>query len=227
MATNPSQASSEPCCPDEDIEFGLDEVGRGAWAGPLSVGICACRAGQSELPKGLDDSKRIPESKRDGVAQEVMSWCVGWAVGSASPLECDLYGMAGALELASMRAIRELEYILGDPIKRVLVDGALDITRSGLGVPIVQGDQTVPAIMAASVLAKVTRDEEMRELANHFPQYDFDHNKGYGTWRHACAVVGYGPSAIHRRTWSYWSKTPWGMISSELGTIGSSSQEGL
>jgi ribonuclease HII len=220
MAKHPNQALFESRCPEEDIVFGLDEVGRGAWAGPLSVAVCACRgdrdADPGGLPQGLNDSKRIPESRRDSVAETVMRWCIGWAVGSASSWECDLHGMARALELASRRAIQELEYTLGYQIKHVLVDGAVDITRSGLGVPIVRGDETVPAIMAASVLAKVTRDQEMRELAHHFPQYDFEHNKGYGTWRHACAVAGYGPSAIHRRTWSYWGNTPWRKLAPEL-----------
>jgi ribonuclease HII len=218
MAKNPDQACLEQCCPDEGIEFGLDEVGRGAWAGPLSVGICACPVDRSGVPQGLNDSKRIPESKRDHVAEQVTRWCLGWAVGSASSCECDLYGIAGALEVASMRAIQQLEYTMGVQIKLVLVDGAFDITRRGLGVPVVRGDQTVPAIMAASVLAKVTRDQEMRELADHFPQYDFEHNKGYGTWRHACAVAGYGPSVIHRRTWSYWGNTPWEKLAPEFAS---------
>jgi len=216
---------------------GVDEVGRGAWAGPLSVGIAVLRAPVARMPKGLRDSKQILESERERLFEKVASWCTAWAVGHASPNECDRLGMTCSLRLATRRAFAELpEDLLPDA---VVLDGKFDFVSLPAvpspeldlrfddfvappdldgGLPegfepivhtVVKADASCVSVAAASVLAKVTRDRIMRANADSYPPYDFDRNKGYPSPSHKRALRGYGLSAIHRRTWVYVENLPW------------------
>lgn len=186
------------------VVVGVDEVGRGAWAGPLAVGAAVLP--QSRRVNGVRDSKLLTEPERERLFDRVAGWCDSWAVGMASQAECDDLGMAAAQRLAARRAITNLA-IAPD---HVLLDGAWDFVGLGHTTRIIKGDAMVLSIAAASILAKVSRDRLMRAEAQHYPGYDFDRNKGYPCPAHKLALQAYGPTAIHRRTWVFMDRTPWG-----------------
>jgi ribonuclease HII len=167
--------------------------------------------GAAVLPRerrvnGVRDSKMLTEARREQLYDRIAGWCEAWAVGAASQVECDRLGMAEAQRLATRRAIAGL----GVTPDRVLIDGNWDFVGLGNSQRIVRGDAKCLTIAAASVLAKVTRDRVMRSLAPHFPPYEFDANKGYPCPRHKMALQAYGPTSIHRRTWVFMERIPWG-----------------
>ena len=192
---------------------GLDEVGRGAWAGPVTVGVAIVRPRVQirSMPRWLRDSKMLSETRREQIFDAVAAWCLGWAVGHATPWECDAWGMTEALRVAARRALDGL----GAVPDAVLVDGPVDLLRHhqqpypGVVRPVVDGDAKCASVAAASVLAKVVRDRMMRAEAEHYPFYDLERNKGYPSPVHQTALRGYGPSAIHRRSWAYVGALPW------------------
>jgi len=189
-----------------DVVVGIDEVGRGAWAGPLMVGAAVLPPDRRVL--GVRDSKLLSEAERERLFDRVASWCVAWAVGAASQEECDELGMAPAQKLATRRAIEAL----GIRPDAAVVDGNWDFVGDAVGhvERRVKADATCLPVAAASILAKVTRDRIMREQAEHFPHWHFDTNKGYPCPLHKIALQGYGPSAIHRRTWVFMDHfVPW------------------
>ena len=189
-----------------EVVVGMDEVGRGAWAGPLTVGAAV-------LPRDrrvykVRDSKMLGEEERERLYGRIAAWCLAWGVGHASQKECDELGMSDAQRLAARRALDQL----GLAPDQVLVDGRWDFVGPVGGsstVRIVRGDASCLSIAAASVLAKVTRDRLMRLEADHFPHYDFDRNKGYPCPRHKAALQAWGPSSIHRRSWIFMDHLPW------------------
>lgn len=192
-----------------DLVAGLDEVGRGAWAGPVSVGLALFRA-DAAPPEGLRDSKQVPEHRRELLFDPVAAWCTDWSVGHASPGECDRWGMTAALRLAARRAFatldRQPQVVLMDGGFDYISDPAVPGSHAG-GSPVVRtvvgGDARCVSIAAASILAKVTRDRAMRDLAPSFPVFDFERNKGYPSPAHRMALAGFGLTSIHRRSWSY------------------------
>lgn len=188
----------------ESVVVGLDEVGRGAWAGPLT--IAAAIVPQDRRITGVRDSKMLLEGEREALYERLVDWVEGWSVGHATHDECDRLGMSAAQRLAARRAIDGL----GVVPDRVLVDGNWDFVGTGNVQTIVKGDATSLSIAAASVLAKVTRDRIMRAEAESFPAYDFDTNKGYPCPRHRTALRGLGPSSIHRRSWAFMDGLVWG-----------------
>jgi ribonuclease HII len=192
---------------DGGAEFivGMDEVGRGAWAGPLSVG--AAVVPKDRRVNNIRDSKMLSEAKREELFDRIAEWCVAWAVGHAEQWECDTFGMAYAQKLAARRALESL----GQKADHVLVDGNWDFVGQGTTRLLVKGDARCLSIAAASVLAKVTRDRRMREYAEHYPLYNFENNKGYPCPRQKAALRAYGPSAIHRRRWVFMDHLPWGL----------------
>jgi len=185
---------------------GVDEVGRGAWAGPLSVGAAV-------VPKDrrvykVRDSKMLTEDEREVMFDRIAGWCEAWAVGHASHDECDELGMSAAQHLAARRALDAL----GVVPDQVLVDGNWDFVGTGNTTRIVGGDATSLTISAASILAKVTRDRLMRALAPEFPGYAFTENKGYPCPRHRAALAAFGPTRIHRRSWAFMDSLAWGGV---------------
>ncbi len=192
---------------------GLDEVGRGAWAGPLTVGVAIVRPRVQlrSMPAWLRDSKMLSEARREEIFGAVGAWCQAWSVGHASPAECDAWGMTEALRVAARRALAGLD----ESPQAVLVDGPVDLLRhpddpfGGAVRPIVDGDAKCASVAAASVLAKVVRDRLMRQEADHFPAFAFERNKGYPSPVHQTALRGYGPTAIHRRSWAFVEDLPW------------------
>lgn len=185
------------------VVVGIDEVGRGSWAGPLTIGAVV-------LPKvgrvnKIRDSKQLTEREREALFDRIADWCDAWAVGHATETECDELGMSDAQRLAARRAIEGL----GVSPDQFLIDGKWDFIGGGTTTMIVKGDATCLSISAASILAKVTRDRMMRLEDENFPAYDFAWNKGYPCPRHKQALRGLGPSAIHRRSWAFMDDIPW------------------
>ena len=185
------------------VVVGVDEVGRGAWAGPLSIGAAVLP--RDRRVNKVRDSKMLTEAEREALFDRVAGWCVAWSVGHASQEECDGLGMSAAQRLAARRAIEGL----GVAPDQVLVDGNWDFVGGGVTRRIVKGDATCLSIAAASILAKVTRDRIMRAEAQSYPFWDFELNKGYPCPRHKAALRGIGPSAIHRRAWVFMDSLPW------------------
>ncbi len=187
-----------------EVVVGMDEVGRGSWAGPLSVGAAVLP--QDRRVYKVRDSKMLTEAEREVMFDRIADWCVTWAVGHATQVECDTLGMSAAQKLAASRAIDGL----GVEPDQVLIDGNWDFVGGGRRVQkLVKGDARCLSIAAASILAKVTRDRMMRAEAEHFPGYDFEFNKGYPCPRHKAALQWLGPSAIHRRTWVFMDHLSW------------------
>jgi ribonuclease HII len=186
-----------------EVVVGIDEVGRGSWAGPLTIGAVVLP--QDRRVNKVRDSKQLTEREREALFDRIADWCVAWSVGHATHVECDELGMSDAQRLAARRAIEGL----GLRPDRVLIDGTWDFVGGGITQTIVKGDASCLSISAASILAKVTRDRMMRAEDECFPAYDFAWNKGYPCPRHKQALRGLGPSAIHRRSWAFMDDIPW------------------
>lgn len=186
-----------------EIVVGVDEVGRGSWAGPISVG--AVVAPKDRRIYKLRDSKMLTEAEREAMFDRVADWAQAWAVGHASHLECDELGMSLAQKLAARRAIDGL----GVQPDHVLIDGNWNFVGARTVTKIVRGDSKSVSISAASILAKVTRDRMMRAEAEHYPYFNFADNKGYPCPKHKAALQAWGPSAIHRRSWVFMDHLPW------------------
>ena len=189
---------------------GIDEVGRGAWAGPVSVGVVLLVDASTPAPDGLRDSKLLSARMRQRLAPLVSAWATTSAVGHASP--------------AASRALEDLDQVPD----AVIVDGPLDLlfptsealsravanhrwrqTPPTVVEAVIRADQTCASVAAASVVAKVARDALMVELAESFPAYDLDHNVGYPSPAHQTALRGYGLTPLHRRSWKFTETVPW------------------
>ena len=181
---------------------GVDEVGRGAWAGPVTV--AAVVLDPARLPKGARDSKQLSAVRRITVARSVREHgLVG--IGHASSEEIDALGLAAALTTAARRALQAVLAHDGAPDRPlVLVDGPHDLVRlPDVEVStMVRGDAGSISIAAASVVAKVDRDDLMIRAALEHPAYGFASNKGYPSPEHVGALAEHGPCAIHRMSWS-------------------------
>ncbi|AHF07570.1 ribonuclease HII [Desulfitobacterium metallireducens] len=175
---------------------GIDEVGRGPLAGPVMAAACILPA-RFDLP-GLNDSKKLSESRREKLFEQIKSQALGYAIGSAESAEIDVLNILQATKLAMKRAVEDLRIR-----PQFLLIDALELTQ--IKIPqkgIIRGDSLSASIAAASILAKVTRDRWMVELHKIYPEYGFDRNKGYGTKEHLEALKVYGPCPIHRRSFS-------------------------
>ncbi len=188
------------------LVVGIDEVGRGSWAGPLMVGAAVVPT--DSRVNGIRDSKLLTEREREHLFDRVADWCVSWSIGSASQDECDHLGMSAAQKLAARRAVEGLSVVPDVAV----TDGRWDFVSPAVDHVelVVKADRRCLSVATASVLAKVVRDREMRAWAEHFPHWSFDTNKGYPCPIHKAALQGYGPSAIHRRSWVFMDNyVPW------------------
>jgi ribonuclease HII len=178
------------------VVAGLDEVGRGALAGPVTA--CAVVLAADCRIAGLDDSKRLQPDVRERIADVVRTAAIACVVAHAGPDEIDRLGIGHATRLAWQRALDGLSVA----VDHVLVDGN---DPGAFGLPttaVVRGDSSVACIAAASVVAKVERDELMARLAEYYPAYGFEANRGYGTAEHLAAIASFGPSPVHRRSFA-------------------------
>ncbi|HYL82214.1 MAG TPA: ribonuclease HII [Candidatus Acidoferrum sp.] len=173
---------------------GVDEAGRGSLAGPV-VAAAVVLPPEASLP-GLADSKQLTPAKRQVLAELIRGVATAWAVAAIEAPEIDATDILRATLRAMADAVRQLM----PPPVLVLVDGNIAPDLPMAARTVVRGDQRVPAISAASILAKVTRDRIMEEWAIRLPAYGFAQHKGYGTNAHMAAIARIGPSPIHRRT---------------------------
>ncbi len=176
---------------------GVDEAGRGALAGPVTA--AAVILAQDRLIPGLADSKKLSSTQREYLAIEIRAQAIAWSIGWSDIGEISEFNILQAALLAMKRSIACLHI---NPDK-VLVDG----NRSPMGLrcpveAIIGGDRVVPSISAASILAKVARDREMRRLHQLYPQYGLAKHKGYATKSHIETLKRFGPSSCHRMTFS-------------------------
>ncbi len=194
----------------------MDEVGRGALAGPVSVGVVVVDETTGRLPRGLRDSKLLTPAAREALCEPVRRWSLGSAVGHAQPAEIDSVGIIGALRLAGNRALATLaaqglvpDIVILDGVHDWLTppeDLFADLDAGGFPAPPpvrtqVKGDLRCAVVAGASVLAKCERDALMVELAAWHPEYGWDSNKGYSAPEHLGALRTHGTTELHRRSW--------------------------
>lgn len=192
-----------------DFVAGVDEVGRGAFAGPVVIGICVVGRTTKSPPEGLNDSKLLKPSVREALEVPIKNWAIAHAVGESSAEEIDEWGLSRALFMAFSRGLSTIDL----PLKAILLDGkhdwitahstdlfsplptSLDVTTK------VKADTTAASVAAASVIAKNYRDRYMLNLESTFPGYGFALNVGYGTAQHREAIKKLGLSSQHRKSW--------------------------
>lgn len=189
---------------------GIDEVGRGALAGPVCVGVAVVDATVTTVPAGLADSKLISAKRRDALVPVLKEWVVAYGIGYAEPAEIDEVGIIAALRRAGIRALQQLPVVP----EIAILDGSHDWLSRGddlfsaadVATPTVhmrvKADRDCAAVAAASVFAKVDRDALMSELDGRFPGYGFASNKGYGSAAHQAAIATLGVTDAHRRSWN-------------------------
>lgn len=205
---------------------GVDEVGRGSLAGPVSVGIVVIDGSAATPLPGVKDSKLLKEAVRNELVPQIKEWALASAVGHASAQEIDQHGLVVALRLAGTRALDQIpdrftpELVILDgnqdwlsvPVQSELdIFADLDGTGSvdlqevlGASMTVktrIKADMTCLSVAAASVLAKVERDAIMKKLAQSHPAFGWEINKGYATAAHRAAIAASGPSDFHRKTW--------------------------
>lgn len=189
-----------------EVVVGIDEVGRGAWAGPLT--LAAAVVPKDRRLNKVRDSKMLTEDEREAMFDRVVDWVEAFGVGHASPAECDRLGMSEAQKLAARRAITAV----GLSVDAVILDGKWDFVGHPNTRRLVKADAKCLSVAAASIIAKVTRDRLMRAEAESFPGFDFDTNKGYPCPRHKMAIQAYGPTSIHRRSWAFMDNVTWSAV---------------
>ena len=174
---------------------GIDEAGRGPLAGPVTVGAVIMKP--DSFIEGVNDSKKISETKREKLYEQITKEAISWSVGIVDENEIDELNILNATKKALTLAIENLK-IKPD---RILVDALENIDTKGIPyTSIIRGDAKIYSISCASIIAKVTRDRIMRKYDKQYPDYGFAKHKGYGTAAHIDAIKKYGPCPIHRKT---------------------------
>ena len=179
---------------------GVDEAGRGPLVGSVVAGAVVLDPNQPII--GLRDSKKLSPARREQLYAEVMQKARAWGIGQASPSEIDTLNILQATMLAMRRAIEALSERLGEWPSKALIDGNRCPILPIASEAIIKGDAKEPAISAASIIAKVTRDQQMQVLHTQYPQYGFNQHMGYPTEAHMQALKQFGPCEEHRRTFA-------------------------
>jgi ribonuclease HII len=170
--------------------LGIDEVGRGSLAGPLVVGAVAL---DLEI-KGLKDSKLLTKKRRENLANDIYLQAKYCGLGWASNQEIDSIGLTNSLKLAASRSVAKLSI----KIDKIIIDGVINLLPDYDSQLLIKADNCIPAVSAASIIAKVARDNYMISLEEVFPEYGFKTNVGYGTKNHLLAINKFGPTKYHR-----------------------------
>ncbi len=180
--------------------LGIDEVGRGPWAGPLVVGAAVLPEGLAI--DGLTDSKKLSAKKRKQLEAEIKAQAVGWGLGWVHADELDALGLSESLRVATIRAVEAVTCSYSE----IIIDGTINFlketTKGRYVTTLPKADLLVPAVSAASILAKVARDEYMEQQAEHYPEYGFASHVGYGTAAHQKALNAFGVTPLHRRSFA-------------------------
>ncbi len=182
------------------VILGVDEVGRGCWAGPLVAAAVAL-----EVPiEGLRDSKKLSKKKREALDVLIRERARGFGIGWVSPAEVDEMGLTKAVQLAMLRAVKQI----GCTYDVVIIDGNINYFANVRGLrteqveAVIKADDSYPAVSAASIIAKVARDNYMSERDAEYPVYNFGRNVGYGTADHIAALTKHGVTALHRLSYA-------------------------
>ena len=179
---------------------GIDEAGRGPLAGPVCAGAVMIDI-DSTLSEIVRDSKKMTEKKREESFEFIKENSVGWGVCMVSNTVIDKKGIQEAVRIAMWEALKQVEKMIGSKAEYLIVDGTNVSNLFGYNMlKIKEGDLKHYSISAASILAKVTRDRYMKEIAIKYPEYGFERHVGYGTKAHMEALQRYGPCEIHRRS---------------------------
>ncbi|MFJ3311969.1 ribonuclease HII [Micrococcus endophyticus] len=202
---------------DRVLVAGMDEVGRGALAGPVVVGVCAAwLPAEGEIP-AVRDSKALTDRRRRALVPEIRAWAAAVALGEANPAEIDALGISAALGLAGRRAWAAVCAAAGQEPVALVLDGRDDwLTRSDpdagpapaprpvppVPTMLVKAEDRCATVAAASIAAKVARDDTMIALHADHPAYGWAGNKGYGAAAHRAAILDHGAGEHHRRSWS-------------------------
>lgn len=195
--TEPPSFAFERAFWSRGLEFvaGVDEAGRGAWAGPVAVAAVILPSEAREWP--FRDSKTLSLARRETLAAQVREVALAWAVEFAPPAEVDAHNVLGATRRAALRALARL-----NPAPHALVTDYLKLEVALPFVAPARGDQVSYSVAAASLLAKTARDALMREAHERWPQYGFAGHKGYGAPLHRAALDRFGPCEEHRRSFA-------------------------
>jgi len=191
-------ATDEPFWTQGLVVAGMDEVGRGPLVGNVVVACVAMP--RDPLIEWVDDSKKLSESRREKVYQQILDTALYIGIGQATPEEIDEINILQATKKAMRQAAEQV------PADVYLVDAVSNLGLKGVEIPIIKGDATSYSIAAASIVAKVVRDRQMLQLDEIYPQYGFARNKGYGTAEHIAALKELGPTPYHRRSFirNFW-----------------------
>ncbi|WP_071606354.1 ribonuclease HII [Luteipulveratus halotolerans] len=192
---------------------GMDEVGRGALAGPVSVGVVVIDEATRTVPQGVKDSKLLSQPARERMVPKVQRWAVDHAVGHASAAEIDELGIMACLRLAGTRALTQLTVVpdlvildgnhdwLTDPAREGLLGLVGDAPATPPVMTMIKADMKCSSVAAASVLAKVERDTMITAYGERYPVYGWAGNKGYSAPDHLAALDEHGTCEYHRRSW--------------------------
>ncbi|MDO4271897.1 MAG: ribonuclease HII [Candidatus Saccharibacteria bacterium] len=186
---------------NSQITIGIDEVGRGPWAGPLCVGAVALDMNQRY--DGLADSKALTKKKRDKLDSYIKQRALGIGLGWVNPVELDRLGMTASLKLAAQRAFLQLPVEVRKSAGQIVIDGNIQMLDDERVIVLVKADAKVQAVSAASIVAKVARDNYMAQLGMVFPDYNFAKHVGYGTKVHMEALAKHGVlTGVHRASFA-------------------------
>ncbi len=175
------------------IILGLDEVGRGCWAGPLVAGAAILAR---PIP-GLADSKQLSSRRRAELSTIILAQARALGLGWVQPAEIDAIGLTAAVKLAMQRALEQISVDYDE----LIIDGNYNFfPNNARARAVIKADTNFPAVSAASILAKVARDNYMRQIASQYPDYGFDKHVGYGTALHLERLRKYGASKLHRKS---------------------------
>ena len=190
--------------------LGIDEVGRGPWAGPLVVG--AVILGGAEI-EGLNDSKRLTKKRREALDEVIREQAAAWALGWVSAGELDEVGMSQALRLATRRAVKQVQAQCKEKnlaFDEIIIDGTVnflaDTALERYVTAMAKADGLIPSVSAASIIAKVARDQFMAEQDAVYPGYGFASNAGYGVAKHQAAIERLGVTPLHRLSFALLAK---------------------